>query len=369
MAELNYGRCFGAVRGADNEMAIHKRVKYLECLRVLSTIAVVFCHLGATAQTDYAGDFVSGKGIFYRSVTNVLHFCVPCFFMISGALLLNPEKDISIEKLLKRYILKYSCVLLTFGWFYAVLEEAFIGKTFHLTIVARALWNTLEGHSWDLFWYLYSLIGVLLCLPILRMIVNHATEKEKKYLLVVSLIFLCLMPQIEAVSGFKFGVTLAMMNLYCFYMLAGYWIHSEFIRIPIPVARNAVALCIPLIVISTYADIMGLMGEHALGFGNFESPVIALYSVCIFELFHEKGESVYREKSRLGLCIRRLSSLSFGIYVTHMIWYNVAFKLLKINPFRLNLIVGLVGIVGGVLVMSVITTSILKKIPGVNRLI
>lgn len=353
----------------DNGMMTHNRVKYLECLRVLCMTAVVFLHLGATAQTDFPEDFVGAGGVFYRSVANVLRFAVPCFFMISGALLLDPKKDISIEKLLKKYILKYVCVLLTFGWFYAVVEEVFTRKTFNLPVVVTALGNTVQGHSWTHLWYLYSLLGVLLSLPILRMITNYATEKEKKYLIGVSVLFLYFFPQIDTISGFKFGVTLATMNLYGFYMLLGYWMHSEFIRIPVVLARIGVVVCVPLLILSTYVGVMGLMGEHVLGFSGYDSPVNLFYSICIFELFHQKGAAVYREDSRFGHCIRWLSSLSFGVYVTHMIWYNLAFKFFRINLFQLNLITGLVGIGGSVFLLSIFTTSILKKIPVVNRLI
>ena len=100
-----------------------KKKSYIEWLRVISMCAVIFTHIGSTARTDFPDTYYGNSGgVLFQSIVNISHFAVPVFFMISGALLLNTDKEITIEKILKKYILRYCLVLLIFGWAYAYIE-------------------------------------------------------------------------------------------------------------------------------------------------------------------------------------------------------------------------------------------------------
>jgi surface polysaccharide O-acyltransferase-like enzyme len=54
----------------------------------------------------------------------LIRWAVPIFIMISGYLLLDPKKDITIKKIIK-YINRMILILLTFGFFYCILENLF----------------------------------------------------------------------------------------------------------------------------------------------------------------------------------------------------------------------------------------------------
>ena len=108
---------------------MNKRIKYLEFLRVICMLWVVLIHTCITAITDYpqSSNFNIYGGIMHF-IVNIAHFAVPIFFMISGALFLNPQKQITYKKVLKKYVLKYCGVIIIFGWLFALLEEIFKSK-------------------------------------------------------------------------------------------------------------------------------------------------------------------------------------------------------------------------------------------------
>ena len=74
------------------------RYVYLDFIKIIAAIMVVFYHFRSTDL----GSFVNGQYVitFDRVFTNISAACVPLFFMVNGALLLN--KDYSTE----RFIIK-----------------------------------------------------------------------------------------------------------------------------------------------------------------------------------------------------------------------------------------------------------------------
>ncbi len=70
----------------------------------------------------------------------------------------------------------------------------------------------------------------------------------------------------------------------------------------------------------------------------------------------------------MGGGIKHLSTNSFGIYITHMIWINVLYKVIRYNLVEHNLIV-IIPITLIILVLSDITTIVCKKIPFVGKYI
>lgn len=346
---------------------MHKKA-YIENLRVIAMVAVVITHIGSTAATDFPDSYkMTWGGVFYSSIVNIMHFAVPIFFMISGALLLNPAKDIPLNKLIKKYIVKYVGVLFVFGWGYAFIEEIFVNRVVSLSVFLNSWYNMLQGKSWAHMWYMYELVGIMLCVPILRLIARFFEDSERTYIIIVAILFLCILPLISNLSGMKFGVSFAMGNVYWFYMLLGWWIECEQIKIPLRIAKCSIPICMILLILTAYIKVMHSLD---LGFAAYSSPIILFYAVSIFSFMKEKNRNVQIiSKQRISKTVEKLSFVSFGVYLTHMFWINLLFKLFKINPYNPNVFVGIIFIGSLVLILSIITTLILHKIPIIRKLI
>lgn len=343
------------------------KVYYIEYLRVISMIAVVFNHIASTAATDFTEAYMyTWEGMFLASSVNLLHFAVPIFFMISGALLLDPKKELPLKKLIKNYILKYAFILLTFGWGYAFVEEVFKYKNIRLSYFINSFLNMLQGKTWAHMWYMYSLLGVMLCVPILRVLVKYFSKEEVRYICVVSFVFVSALPLFTYITDYQFGVSFVMGNIYCFYMLLGYWIENEIIRISNNIAKMLFVFMIPILVFVAYVKVMW---SYDLGIQGYSSPFIIIYSVAFFSIIREKyKEHIFKEKFK-DKAVSFWAKVSFGVYLTHMFWINLLFKFFNISPFEPNVFAGFFGIGMLVLCVSGVTVWLLKKLPIIKRLI
>ena len=112
-------------------------------------------------------------------------------------------------------------VLLTVGTVFAWMEIFFSTKSFAPSGLLIALWNTIQGNTWKHLWYLFTLIGLYLVLPVIKPIFDRLKTKELDFFLVLLFFFGSIMPMINSLTGFKLGVTMPICNIYLFYFMMG----------------------------------------------------------------------------------------------------------------------------------------------------
>ena len=268
------------------------RKHYIEYLRVIAMFAVVAIHVCIAGLSSFANHSMF-DAVFYSSVRNIFHFAVPVFFMISGALMLSPSKDLPIKKLLRRYLLKYGLVILVFGWGFAAIERYFVSHTVSVDLVTGSFVDMLTGKSWDHMWYMYALFGTMLAVPILRLITAHCTRNSVTYFVIIFSLFLSVIPLAEYYFRIKLGVTLPFNSIYCFYMLLGYWIDSGDIFISKKLSVLLMALLFPVIVGLTILQQV-CQWDTELLFAYF-SPLVGMLSVGIFSFFRNMETTLYEK--------------------------------------------------------------------------
>ena len=101
------------------------RIAFLNSLRLLATFGVVMLHSSATYLDNgiYAEENHYAFGFY--NVINV--YAVPVFVLISGALFLNPRKDVGYKVLFSKYVRRIALALLVFGLPMCVAEGVFTG--------------------------------------------------------------------------------------------------------------------------------------------------------------------------------------------------------------------------------------------------
>ena len=167
----------------------NQRIVYLDLLRVLATFAVIFLHvcgseLLATSHSRNWYIEVAGSGL--------VHWCVPVFVMISGALFLVPSKNVTYREILTiripRLLIAYvfwTVVYYFVFWYQGEFSiRGLLLSHFHL-------------------WFLPMLMGVYLLIPFLRNIANNNTMMN--YALAIWLFFIF-------VSSFQFLTVIKMME-------------------------------------------------------------------------------------------------------------------------------------------------------------
>ena len=101
-----------------------ERIKWIDDLRVLACFAVIMIHVIA-GWTDSVNNLQLSN--FRWFIDNVLFqvlikYAVPVFIMISGYLLLNPQKEIGFSRI-KKYVFRMVAVIWIFGTGFSLIEN------------------------------------------------------------------------------------------------------------------------------------------------------------------------------------------------------------------------------------------------------
>lgn len=100
------------------------RIHYLNSLRLLATLSVIFLHTSAgLLDTRNIGNI--DNQFWLSCYKYCMQFGVPIFVMISGALFLNPTKEVGFGLFLRKYVKRIALALLVFGLPMCIVETYF----------------------------------------------------------------------------------------------------------------------------------------------------------------------------------------------------------------------------------------------------
>ena len=157
-----------------------EKIKYIECLRSLATFAVVFIHICMTLPANYSKvELGLFNYSFFECGYMLACWAVPIFIMITGALLLDPQRTITLSKI-KKYVKRMAVILIIFGGVYALMELVFNEKKFVLSMISKAIFNVVEEKSWGHLWYIYTLIGLYIVTIPLSAVLKNVEKKTSR---------------------------------------------------------------------------------------------------------------------------------------------------------------------------------------------
>ena len=103
-----------------------ERVLYLDILRIAATFGVLFNHIPLAAVHIFDKQATDVDRFLVNGNVHVMHFAVPLFVMITGALLLQPERKIDYRKVLTKYAWRMVVILALVGTAFAWMEMMII---------------------------------------------------------------------------------------------------------------------------------------------------------------------------------------------------------------------------------------------------
>ena len=322
-----------------------ERKHSIDLLRIISAVAIVVIHAVSTPVAYSYEDIDPYLWCNLDLIHMVMEWAVPVFFLITGYCLLK-KSDLTYQYCFTR-IGKYVCVLFTVGFAYALMGEIFEYRTFDLEICLRALWNVIAGELWDHMWFVYAIIGIYLVMPVIHRFMQQ-DQRNAVTLTALLFAFCILIPTFE--DYLPVGVKLPF-DGYLFYVCMGGLLAKQ------ELGRkwtNAIYL----------AGVLGL-GWIALGWGRWSfgylHPAVCAMAVSIFLL-------VSKRNIRPGKLLLGLSACTWGVYLIHPFFINVAVKVLEIDVLSSYAYAKLLALLAAVLVISFGTTYVLRKIPLVKKL-
>ena len=141
----------------------------IEMLRLISTISVILLHVNFQYFMNHMHNPDNNYVYIVESIINIItRFSVPCFVMISGALLL--EKDENTLFFFKKTFRKIYIPAIIVGMGYFVVALVSSGYDWVFTIK-----KALSGNFYNL-WYLYMLAGLYLITPLISIIKNSPPD-------------------------------------------------------------------------------------------------------------------------------------------------------------------------------------------------
>lgn len=323
------------------------RINYINSLRLLATLSVVWLH--ASAGLLDVREIASVDDKFWLSCHKYcMQFGVPVFVMISGALFLNPAKEIGFPLLLRKYVKRIAFALLIFGLPMCVVETYFSNSGG----VINSIIHFIQGRSWSHMWYLYMLIGLYLITPVIKPFVTKASDRDWIAALVLLFVMSSLFPTMNAMGA---GLTSWMIisTPYIFIYMLGYWLCW---KAPQRIVGNKATLtvvtllCVAIIVAKCY---------YGFNYYGYADPVTICLAATLFLLFRSFNVNWKFANWIAPYC--------FGIYLVHNVFINFTYKFLEVETEMVVPILNFIGFFLMFTLLSLASTYILMKIPFMKK--
>jgi surface polysaccharide O-acyltransferase-like enzyme len=346
-------------------------ISYINILRTIAIIGVIIVHSAGPLLSITDNESYWWTGNVYDGL---VRWCVPVFVMISGALLLNPEKNDSLQVFLNK---RASKIILPFI-FWILFYEAwkYRGDLGNVSIPA-AIKEMMSGSVYFHLWFLYMIVGIYLITPLIQIIIRNSSKTIIEYYLIIWFITSSLFTLFPYLLDVRIGLQLPYFTGYLGYFILGYYLH----RFSMPskinkliYAGGAGGLLITLIGTYIGTKRAGIFDGY---FYEYHSPNTVLASIAIFVLFKNiDWDSLFPKDGRFMKWITSISIASFGIYLIHPLVMDIlkSHKMMNLIGFKINYqlihpVIGTPVTIILVLLVSHLIISIMRKIPFIQRLV
>jgi len=353
-----------------------KQHLYIEALRVLACLAVIFNHSPRSSYflftTREAGSLLYFADL---AVSISCKFAVPLFFAISGALMLG--REISIKTLWTKRISKTVLMLAVFS----VASHLISAAAGRELLSPKAM--IFQAYDRDLnyaYWYLYAYIAFLMSLPMLSSMLRGLKNREILYMICLALFFRSFLPAFEQMRwegthhlSSHMNVTWMISDI-VLYPTIGYFLHNRMdvnaCKRALPILWLAAAAGLYMSCLLTWHEYLETWVMHI---ETYHSLFGGVYAAAIFTTVRVMYDRVPQD-SRLGRWTAALGSMTLGVYLLHvpvMDHTRLFQELVWVPMDAMHLPQLLCGAIYIVLLFAACAaiTVVLKRIPGFRELL
>lgn len=281
-----------------------ERSLYLDAAKVFAIFSVVVIHVAS--EELYKTSLGSNAFIYANLLDSFARFCVPLFFMASGAVLLS--KDYDAKSFYKKRAARILPALLVWSFVYLLFRVFAHGESIG---ILKGVLMVFGGQVYYHLWFLYVIAIAYLLTPFMRRLVVSISVFEARVLFAVWFVLAIAAPQIESASGIKFGFKYGELGVYCGYFMLGFYLSRLEFKKPL-LALTAYILSSLAIFSLTYLFSLK-NGALTVVFYDYATPLIFVQSVSLFLFF----KNIDNQKTIKVLA--PLSAITFGVYLLHPI--------------------------------------------------
>ncbi len=294
----------------------NRNIQY-DLLRILAAFSVVMLHSAAQRWYDLPIDGPAWKTV--NAYDACFRFGVPIFVMISGAIFLDPKRELDVKRLYRHNMLRLAVIYLLWGAAYGLMDCYHYGFA---NLTWKDILKEMASGRYHL-WYLPMLVGIYALLPVLRSWVLQARKQNLQYFLALFAVLQVL--RVTALAFVKNDQLRHLLGLgeipmvcgYLGYFVLGYYmvhigIPHKYHKIFYLAALPCAALNILISTLQTARDGVPNGGIYD-GFCLFTFLLV----IAVF-LFFTEGIKNHKWGKGSAAVIAELSKGTLGIYLLHI---------------------------------------------------
>lgn len=300
-----------------------EQIEYVDVLRAVSMLSVVFLHTAAGSLRENIGSAVWHLS---NVLTAVMGTSVPVFFMISGSLVLHSPKTLSIEYTWKKRLVKMVVPFILWSLVAIAYFEAihfYSANTIRWDIIFTKLKNAPSQATTVHLWFMYVLIPLYVLSPLIKKMLDALTRDLAKYLLLIWLLFSSVLPTVTAFLPQKYhsfltlnpAYNLNFMGGYLGYFIAGYFLAAGRRRLSKKLLMGIIGVDILIISIGTWVKTSEL-NQYSEFYKGYSRLFTLVLSIALFLLVREFFRNRRLSGKASGI-VSFLSQISFGVYLLH----------------------------------------------------
>ena len=275
---------FGAEVSLENLNKLRNRSLHVDLIRTIAMVGVILFH--ATGHWTISSQELNQMNlleitswcivVIYQSIGAI---AVPLFLMLSGALLLQPQKkDETLRVFFKKRWTRIGLPFFFWSVAYFVWDFLVQKIPFSADVILQGLLNGAYTH----FWYIYVLVGLYFLTPLLRTLLANADKALMKYFLILWVVGVAVMPFLDLLSPFRLNG-----NVFAFSGYVGFFVLGTYLT-TVKLRRSIICFCmfvgITLTAFGTYVLATTGVGGNMYFFQEYLSPTVILAAVMLFLL-------------------------------------------------------------------------------------
>ena len=353
-----------------NEPTNLNRTLYYDILRIVATFAVILLHVSCSYWDTNTFNLDWNVRNIYDSL---VRWCVPIFVMISGALFLNPQKQIFTKKLYTKNIVRIISAFFLWSFIYTIYQYVFINNQDITTLIVYFFNGPYH------FWFLYMIVGLYITVPILRQITKDISTT--KYFLIIAFIFTFVLPvlltsistALPVLTSKSIGISAILfkyfesLELYTIAGYSGYFILGYYLNYIFNPSKRQLKFIyslgiISFILIATFtASISYIKGGLSEDFYDYLTLFVLFEAIAVY-LFVKNFTPKLKLSLKAIKIITYLSNISFGIYCVHILVLSIL-SIIGFSSTRFNTIISIPIISVLTFIISSLIAICLHKIP------
>lgn len=344
------------------------RLLWADMLRITAIFAMVLLHVAAAEWNSVRVDSTEWQAM--NLYDGAVRWCVPVLIMLSGMLFLNPKKDVPISKLFKKNILRIFLALVFWGIAYQLFKYYRYNVSITFQTASAILYKILFGIPRYHLWFLYTIIGLYLLTPALRLFIANSKKKDIEYVLWLFFIIGTCFPLVNTIFKinhlpYTLNKLIPELTGYVGYYIAGYYFTTYELQKKHKIGLYIAGIASVLFTIVFTAIISHIQQEKQDVMYVYLLPNTLFASFAIFIAFRDGLKTINLKNDKI---ISHLSLCTFGIYLTHDFFIQLlsmtGITTLSFSPFISIPVLSLL-----IFSLSYFFTSIIRTIPIVKKYI